>query len=194
LPCRFQEISPFPASAGLAVRGGRARVLSGGRRIRTGALYDLCTSRGQIVDKKGAFSGPWNYPQVHPHPQGQFYRGFRCHFYLYKQQHRLLLNEIRLYHHHIALDLYTDLKLGRASFASSAKSLGSCSLETGMARHYADAPRETSYKKPRHGGRGSAVPRETLNRVRGAAASPRDATSRCSPHAPAQRNSSRAAG
>ena len=178
LPCRFQRIYALSV-ASLPARIGGFECFSGaGRPLSTAALYDLLASRGQAVDKKRDFLPLETYPQLRPHPQTSFYRGFKGYISHYIQQHRLLFNQIWLYHHHIALDLYTDLKLGLRAFGhflpdrrAADGSTGRCAVreeQTRMACHYSfitlsGAPRGTCKKKPgtRPGFRWHAVPRGT---------------------------------
>lgn len=108
-PADFKEFGAFTeAPAGLVPHHDPR-----GRRLSTAPRYELFASMGQTVDKKGLIPRQKTYPQLHPHPQGPFYRGFQPHISLYIQLDKVVFNQIWLYHHHIALDLYTDLKLGQ---------------------------------------------------------------------------------
>ena len=186
-----------------------------GRRLSTPGLYDLFATRGQAVDKKTTFRNWKTYPQLHPHPQGPFYRGFQwCNSLLF-QQYSLLFNQIWLYHHHIASDLYTDLKLGTGSWVTISVvddgNVGEGAREEQPRRAWLygcsiSAGSETSRKllHVEHTKRNPALGRVSdqawfhvepgMTQVRDAAASPRDATSRCWLHAPGPRNSNRGAG
>lgn len=79
-------------------------------RLSTSTLYAFRASRGQDVDKFHGGPAMKFYPQGFPHPEGPLSRGFRAHKNLLNQSVELFFNQIWLYHHHHALDLYPDLK------------------------------------------------------------------------------------
>lgn len=213
-PADFKESRHPSAGLGFPWIPGLNLGCSGGRRLSTAGLYELFASRGQAVDKKTTFRSRKTYPQPHPHPQGHFYRGFQPYISLYIQTDNLLFNQIWPYHHHIALDLYTDLKLGhrvsghftrdgRRADAERREIREFGETQTRMACHYQlrrNSPRmlhvEHAKRNPAPGrvsGDASFHVEPGMTQVRDAAASPHDATFRCWLHAPAPRSSNRAA-